>query len=98
LPAITPKIAGFELRSSLKPHHLKRHQDIALLLWKYGAADLAKEFMTREKNRRRPDPADPPRKNWRTIWKKWGRLSSNLSISDSSVINISRRCFYPDEL
>ncbi|MGA2686185.1 MAG: AarF/UbiB family protein [Verrucomicrobiota bacterium] len=28
----------------MKPHHLKRYKDIALLFWKYGTSDLAKEF------------------------------------------------------
>ena len=32
------------MKLSLKPHHLKRYKDIALLLWKYGNSDLAKEF------------------------------------------------------
>jgi ubiquinone biosynthesis protein len=32
------------VKLSLKPHHLKRYKDIALLFWKYGASDLAKEF------------------------------------------------------
>jgi predicted unusual protein kinase regulating ubiquinone biosynthesis (AarF/ABC1/UbiB family) len=34
------------MRLSLKPHHLKRYKDIALLFWKYGTSDLAKEFGT----------------------------------------------------
>src|ERR1019366_5669074 len=29
---------------SLKPHHLKRYKDIAMLFLKYGTSDLAKEF------------------------------------------------------
>ena len=32
------------MKLSLKPHHLKRYKDIALLFWKYGSTDLAKEF------------------------------------------------------
>jgi ubiquinone biosynthesis protein len=32
------------MKLSLKPHHLKRYKDIALLIWKYGNSDLAKEF------------------------------------------------------
>jgi predicted unusual protein kinase regulating ubiquinone biosynthesis (AarF/ABC1/UbiB family) len=32
------------MKLSLKPHHLKRYKDIALLFWKYGHSDLAKEF------------------------------------------------------
>ena len=32
------------MKLSLKPHHLKRYKDIALLIWKYGSTDLAKEF------------------------------------------------------
>jgi len=32
------------MKLSLKPHHLKRYRDIAMLFWKYGTSDLAKEF------------------------------------------------------
>jgi len=32
------------MKLSLKPHHLKRYKDIALLFWKYGNTDLAREF------------------------------------------------------
>ena len=32
------------MKLSLKPHHLKRYKDIALLFWKYGHTDLAREF------------------------------------------------------
>jgi ubiquinone biosynthesis protein len=32
------------MKLSLKPHHLKRYKDIAMLFWKYGSSDLAKEF------------------------------------------------------
>src|SRR5580698_7949583 len=32
------------MKLSLKPHHLKRYKDIALLFLKYGTSDLAKEF------------------------------------------------------
>jgi predicted unusual protein kinase regulating ubiquinone biosynthesis (AarF/ABC1/UbiB family) len=32
------------MKISLKPHHLKRYKDIALLLLKYGRSDLAKEI------------------------------------------------------
>jgi len=31
------------MKLSFKPHHLKRYKDIALLLFKYGRSDLAKE-------------------------------------------------------
>ena len=34
------------MKLSLKPHHLKRYKDIALLFLKYGRSDLAKEFDT----------------------------------------------------
>jgi hypothetical protein len=30
------------MKLSLKPHHLKRYKDIALLFWKYGSTDLAR--------------------------------------------------------
>jgi predicted unusual protein kinase regulating ubiquinone biosynthesis (AarF/ABC1/UbiB family) len=33
-----------KMKLSLKPHHLKRYKDIAMLFWKYGTSDLAKEF------------------------------------------------------
>ncbi|MGA2868860.1 MAG: AarF/UbiB family protein [Verrucomicrobiota bacterium] len=36
------------MKLSLKPHHLKRYKDIAMLFWKYGASDLAKEFETED--------------------------------------------------
>src|SRR6202167_4719988 len=32
------------MKLSLKPHHLKRYKDIAMLFLKYGTSDLAKEF------------------------------------------------------
>ncbi|MEI9866561.1 MAG: AarF/UbiB family protein [Limisphaerales bacterium] len=32
------------MKLSLKPHHLKRYKDIAVLFLKYGTSDLAKEF------------------------------------------------------
>ena len=32
------------MKLSLKTNHLKRYKDIALLFWKYGTSDLAKEF------------------------------------------------------
>jgi ubiquinone biosynthesis protein len=32
------------MKLTLKPHHLKRYKDIALLFWKYGTSDMAKEF------------------------------------------------------
>jgi ubiquinone biosynthesis protein len=32
------------MKLSLKPHHLKRYKDIALLFLKYGTSDLAREF------------------------------------------------------
>src|ERR1039458_9963972 len=32
------------MKLSLKPRHLKRYKDIALLFWKYGTYDLATEF------------------------------------------------------
>ncbi len=36
------------MKLSLKPHHLKRYKDIAILFWKYGSSDLAKEFETED--------------------------------------------------
>lgn len=32
------------MKLSLKPHHLKRYKDIAVLLYKYGTSDFVKEF------------------------------------------------------
>ena len=32
------------MKLSLKPHHMKRYKDIAMLVWKYGSSDLFKEF------------------------------------------------------
>src|SRR5277367_2908354 len=32
------------MKLSLKPHHLKRYKDIAMVFLKYGTSDLAKEF------------------------------------------------------
>jgi predicted unusual protein kinase regulating ubiquinone biosynthesis (AarF/ABC1/UbiB family) len=32
------------MKLSLKPRHLKRYKDIAMLFWKYGTSDLASEF------------------------------------------------------
>src|SRR5665811_379236 len=32
------------MKLSLKPHHLQRYKDIAMLFLKYGTSDLAKEF------------------------------------------------------
>jgi ubiquinone biosynthesis protein len=52
-------MAVFELmRLSLKPHHLKRYKDIALLFWKYGTSDLAKEF-ARDFDDKEKEPAAP---------------------------------------
>jgi len=41
---LKPLQENSRMKLSLKPHHLKRYKDIALLLWKYGTSDLAKEF------------------------------------------------------
>src|SRR5437588_444982 len=38
------RIRGDITRRSLKPHHLKRYKDIAMLFMKYSSADFAKEF------------------------------------------------------
>jgi len=32
------------MKISLKPHHLKRYKDIALLFAKYSSPDFAREF------------------------------------------------------
>jgi ubiquinone biosynthesis protein len=36
------------MKLSLKPHHLKRYKDIAMLLLKYGRSDLAREFASED--------------------------------------------------
>src|SRR5665213_1213471 len=38
------------MKLSLKPHHLKRYKDIAMLFLKYGTSDLAKEFAQDDAN------------------------------------------------
>ncbi|HXD01497.1 MAG TPA: AarF/UbiB family protein [Verrucomicrobiae bacterium] len=48
------------MKLSLKPHHLKRYKDIALLLWKYGTSDVAKEFANEAGgDEKSPLPAKP---------------------------------------
>jgi predicted unusual protein kinase regulating ubiquinone biosynthesis (AarF/ABC1/UbiB family) len=50
------------MRLSLKPHHLKRYKDIALLFWKYGHADLAREFASEAAgDEKAPLPTKPGR-------------------------------------
>lgn len=46
------------MKLSLKPRHLKRYKDIALLFWKYGNSDLAKDFANEDGNE---NEALPPR-------------------------------------
>jgi hypothetical protein len=78
------------VKLSLKPHHLKRYKDIAMLFWKYGTSDLAKEFEPEdadEKNLPPAKPAGPRRKNWWMIWKKWGRhLLNSANCSPAALI------------
>src|SRR5215210_375979 len=48
---------------SLKPQHLKRYKDIALLLWKYGRSDLVKQVgleETLEEEERDTKKIEPP--------------------------------------
>jgi ubiquinone biosynthesis protein len=45
------------MKLSLKPHHLKRYKDIAMLFWKYGNSDLAKEFANEDANEQEALPA-----------------------------------------
>jgi len=48
------------MKLSLKPHHLKRYKDIAMLLWKYGTGDVAKEFANEAGvDEKSPLPAKP---------------------------------------
>jgi len=48
------------MKLSLKPNHLKRYKDIAMLFWKYGTSDLAKEFASDAANDEKdPSPAKP---------------------------------------
>src|SRR5580692_11270019 len=45
------------MKLSIKPHHLKRYKDIAMLFWKYGTSDLAKEFANEDANGQEVLPA-----------------------------------------
>lgn len=48
------------MKLSLKPHHLKRYKDIAMLFWKYGTGDVAKEFASEVNgDEKSPLPAGP---------------------------------------
>jgi ubiquinone biosynthesis protein len=47
------------MKLSLKPHHLKRYKDIAMLFWKYGNSDLAKEFANDAAGNEKTLPARP---------------------------------------
>src|ERR1700689_1777151 len=48
------------MKLSLKPHHLKRYKDIAMLFLKYGNSDLAKEFEHADAgDEKKPEPAKP---------------------------------------
>jgi ubiquinone biosynthesis protein len=48
-PLSIPSIS-LTMKLSLKPHHLKRYKDIALLFWKYGTSDLARNFANENEN------------------------------------------------
>jgi len=48
-----------KMKLSLKPHHLKRYKDIAMLFWKYGNSDLAKEFSNDAAGDEKTLPARP---------------------------------------
>ena len=48
------------MKLSLKPHHLKRYKDIAMLFWKYGTSDLAKEFTNEAEGDEKPPLATKP--------------------------------------
>jgi predicted unusual protein kinase regulating ubiquinone biosynthesis (AarF/ABC1/UbiB family) len=48
------------MKLSLKPHHLKRYKDIALLFLKYGTSDLAKEFAQEDIGDEKKLPAAGP--------------------------------------
>jgi predicted unusual protein kinase regulating ubiquinone biosynthesis (AarF/ABC1/UbiB family) len=45
------------MKLSLKPHHLQRYKDIALLFWKYGNSDLAKDFANEAADEKETLPA-----------------------------------------
>ena len=47
------------MRLSLKPHHLKRYKDIAMLFLKYGTSDLAQEFEHDAGDEKIPSAAKP---------------------------------------
>jgi len=69
------------MKLSLKPHHLKRYKDIALLFWKYGNTDLAKEFEQEaaggEKTLLAAKPGQPAPEELADDLEKMGRPSSN---------------------
>jgi predicted unusual protein kinase regulating ubiquinone biosynthesis (AarF/ABC1/UbiB family) len=48
------------MKLSLKPHYLKRYKDIAMLFWKYGTSDLAKEFANEADGDEKPLAAAKP--------------------------------------
>jgi predicted unusual protein kinase regulating ubiquinone biosynthesis (AarF/ABC1/UbiB family) len=47
------------VKLSLKPHHLRRYKDIAMLFWKYGTSDLAKEFEPEDADEKKLATAKP---------------------------------------
>ena len=48
------------MKLSLKPHHLKRYKDMAVLFWKYGHSDLARDFANEAAgDDKTPSPAKP---------------------------------------
>jgi predicted unusual protein kinase regulating ubiquinone biosynthesis (AarF/ABC1/UbiB family) len=47
------------VKLSLKPHHLRRYKDIAMLFWKYGTSDLAKEFEPEDADEKKVATAKP---------------------------------------
>ena len=52
------------MKLSLKPHHLKRYKDIALLFVKYGSKDFAKEFeMDEQAEAKDAEPRPAPDEN-----------------------------------
>ena len=58
------------MKLSLKPHHLKRYKDIAMLFLKYGNSDLAKEFEHADAgDEKKPEPAKPGQQRWTPIFR-----------------------------
>lgn len=63
------------MKLKLPTIHLKRYREIAALLWKYGRSDLVRQMGVDDLFDAREEVKvnGPPRKNWPTTSKPWGR-------------------------